>query len=140
MKLPSERPDSALARLGVVFFGLLLAPVAAGWAQLYLPDPKIDIDTATNTYFGSTKDTEGRFLSGVTVEFSAENTSYIMVTDDAGRFKLHVPKYFAPSQLKFNCSKPGYGLVRAVKRRPPGGAISPVQADCVLAPKRASAR
>ena len=139
MKLISGRRLSARHLLNFGCLGLLLAPLSAGWAQIYLPDPKMDIDTAANTYFGSTKDTAGRFLSGVTVEFSAENTSYIMVTDDAGRFKLHIPKYFAPSALKFNCSKPCFVLARATKRRPPGGAVSPVQADCVLAPKRTSA-
>jgi hypothetical protein len=140
MKLISGRRLAARHLLNFGCLGLLLAPVAAGWTQIYLPDPKMDIDTAANTYFGSTKDVAGRFLSGVTVEFSAENTSYIMVTDDAGRFKLHIPKYFAPNILKFNCSKPGFVLVRATKRRPPGRAISPVQADCMLAPKGASAR
>ena len=109
-------------------------------AQLYMLDPKIDINTAANTYFGSTKDSEGRFLSGVTVEFTADNTSYVMVTDEAGRFKVHIPKYFSPAEVKFNCSKPGYGLVRSMKRPPPKGTLSPVQADCILAPKSDGAK
>ena len=124
----------------VMALWLVTGQVSAAWAQLYMPDPKIDIDTATNTYFGSTKDTEGRFLSGVTVEFNADNTTYVMVTDDAGRYKLHIPKYFSPSQVKFNCSKPGFGLVRTTKRPPPAHALSPIQADCVLAPKGDSAK
>lgn len=124
----------------VMVVWLAAGPVSAARAQLYMPDPKIDIDTATNTYFGSTKDQDGRFLSGVTVEFNADNTTYVMVTDEAGRYKLHIPKYFSPSQVKFNCSKPGFGLVRTTKRPPPGHALSPIQADCVLAPMRDSAK
>lgn len=114
---------------------LLAGAIPAAQAQLYMIDPRIDIDKASNTYFGSTKDADGRFLGGVTVEFSVENTSYVIVTDEAGRFRMHIPKYIAPATLKFNCSKPGFALVRATKRKPPGGAVSPVQADCVMAPK-----
>jgi hypothetical protein len=104
-------------------------------AQIYLPDTKPDVDQTTNVYFGSTKDTDGRFLSGVTASIKVDNATYLMVTDDAGRFKIRVPKNFPASRLKFSCSRPGYVLVRATKRPPPGNAPSPVQADCVLAPK-----
>src|ERR1700675_2318712 len=70
----------------------LVAGLSVAHAQMYTPDPRIDFDMATNTFFGSTKDAEGRFLSGVTASFKADNITYVMTTDDAGRFKVHVPK------------------------------------------------
>jgi hypothetical protein len=109
-------------------------------AQLYTPDPRIDFDSATNTFFGSTKDEDGHFLSGVTASFTADNVTYVMTTDDAGRFKVHIPKYISPSRVKFSCSKPGYTMTHATKRPPPGGATSPIQADCVLTPAQSTAK
>jgi hypothetical protein len=107
---------------------------------MYTPDPRIDFDMATNTFFGSTKDAEGHFLSGVTASFKADNITYVMTTDEAGRFKVHVPKYIEPGKLLFSCSKPGYTQLSATKRPPPGHATSPVQADCVLTRAKAAAQ
>ena len=93
------------------------------------------LDPANNVYFGSTKDSDGKFLSDVTVSLDTEATSYVMVTDDAGRFKIVIPKDILPSQVTFRCAKPGYVQLRAVTRPPPNKAISPMQADCVLGRK-----
>jgi hypothetical protein len=130
-------------RLGIsALVGVLTFAASGRWslAQLYTPDPKIDFDSATNTFFGSTKDEDGHFLSGVTASFAADNVTYVMTTDDAGRFKIHVPKYIAPSRVKFICSKPGYKMTRATKRPPPKGATTPIQADCVLTRARSKAK
>jgi hypothetical protein len=123
---------------GMAGFIALTAVLPLAHAQMYTPDPRIDFDMATNTFFGSTKDTKGRFLSGVTAQFKAENVTYVMTTDDAGRFKVHVPKSIKPGKLVFSCSKPGYRQVSAIKRPPPGHATTPVQADCVLSPLKAA--
>jgi len=112
----------------------------AALAQMYLPDARIQADDTTNVYFGSTKDVDGHFLSGVAAEVRGGNATYVMVTDDAGRFKIRVPKALPASALKVGCSKPGYVLVRVVKRPPPKGATSPMQADCILAPGRTAAK
>lgn len=119
---------------------ILVWTAGAAHAQMYLPDPSIRADDTTNTYFGSTKDVDGRLLSDVTVAVTGDNATYVMVTDDAGRFKIRVPKTLPAARLKFSCSKPGYALVRVVRRSPPKGAASPVQADCVFAPKPAAAK
>ena len=100
-------------------------------AQMYAYDPANPPGSA-HVYFGSTKDGDGNSLSGVTVQLDTGQTSFVMVTDDAGRFKIEVPQDAPPSQIKFRCSKPGYVQTRAVTRFPPNHALSPVQADCVL--------
>jgi len=110
-------------------------------AQMYTVDPrKHQGDQSWNVYFGSTKDSGGRPLSGVTVELEIEQVTYVIVTDDAGRFRIEVPREATPTQVKFTCSKPGFALIRATKRPPPNKAASPIQADCVLAPRSASVK
>ena len=108
-------------------------------AQMYSYDPANPPGSA-HVYFGSTKDSDGNFLSGVTVQLDAGSITFVMVTDEAGRFKIEVPQDLLPSQVKFSCSKPGYVQRRAATRFPPNRALSPVQADCVLERKSATSR
>lgn len=136
----ATRPSTTLISALATGLAAAALSITVATAQIYTPDPRIDFDTATNTFFGSTKDTDGRFLSGVTAEFKAENVTYVQVTDDAGRFKVHIPKYIAAGEVKFTCSKSGYVMTRATKRPPPGHATSPVQADCVLTPRLAAGK
>ena len=136
--MPSLR-RSAVGRVAAcVLTSVAALPVAR--AQMYTPDPRITLDMATTTFFGSTKDPDGHFLSGVTAQFKADNVTFVMTTDDAGRFKVHVPKYIEPAKITFSCSKPGYTQVSAIKRPPPGHATTPVQADCVLSPVKTAAK
>lgn len=120
-------------------FTLLALLCGSANAQMYSYDPANPPGSA-HVYFGSTKDSDGNFLSGVTVQLDAGNISFVMVTDEAGRFKIEVPQDLLPSNVKFSCSKPGYVQRRAVTRFPPNHALSPVQADCVLEPKSAVTR
>jgi hypothetical protein len=117
----------------IVVIWAIMALIAAEYAvaQMYAFDPSNPPGNA-NVYFGSTKDRDGNFLDGVTVRLEVGQVTYVMVTDDAGRFKIEVSKEVEPSQVKFLCSKPGYIQVRATKRPPPNHALSPIQADCVL--------
>jgi hypothetical protein len=110
---------------------VLLLICDAALAQMYSYDPANPPGSA-HVYFGSTKDSDGNFLSGVTVQLDAGQITFVMVTDDTGRFRIEVPQDLLPSQVKFSCSKPGYAQRRAVTRFPPNHALSPVQADCVL--------
>jgi hypothetical protein len=100
-------------------------------AQIYAYDPAHPIGSG-HVYFGSTKDTNGHSLSGVTVRLDAGQTTYVMVTDDAGRFRIEVPKELTADRVRFSCSKPGYTQLRATTRLAPNKAPSPIQADCVL--------
>jgi hypothetical protein len=108
-------------------------------AQMYAYDPAHPPGSA-HVYFGSTKDSDGNLLSGVTVALDTGETTYVMVTDEAGRFKIEVPKELAASQIKFSCSKPGYVQLRAIRRFAPNKAASPIQADCVLGRRSGGAR
>ena len=108
-------------------------------AQMYSYDPANPPGSA-HVYFGSTKDSDGNFLSGVTVHLDMGQITFVMVTDDAGRFRIEVPQDVLPSQIKFSCSKPGYVQRHAVTRFPPNHALSPVQADCLLDRKSAAAK
>lgn len=127
-----------MARLKSVVRIASMALICGGTeAQMYSYDPAHPPASA-HVYFGSTKDSDGNFLSGVTVQLDTGQTSFVMVTDDAGRFKIEVPQDLLPSQIKFSCSKPGYVQRRAVTRFPPNHALSPVQADCVLDHKSAA--
>lgn len=110
---------------------VLLFVCDAATPQMYSYDPANPPGSA-HVYFGSTKDSYGNFLSGVTVQLDTGQITFVMVTDDAGRFKIEIPQDLPPSQVKFSCSKPGYLQQRAVTRFPPDHSLSPVQADCVL--------
>ena len=111
---------------------MLAAIAARSMAQLYAFDPASPPNTAVNVYFGSMKDRDGKLLSDVTVRLDVERMTYVMVTDDAGRFKINIPRDIARSRVKFTCSRPGYALYRATMRLPPNKAQSPIQADCIL--------
>lgn len=123
---------SSRAVMRVVPGLVMLAFAPPSGAQIYNFDPANPPDKAMNVYFGSTKDTDGTSLAGVTVTLDIDVTTYVMVTDDDGRFKIRIPKGIAMSQVKFTCSRPGYVLYRASKRPPPDKSQSPIQADCVL--------
>jgi hypothetical protein len=112
--------------------GALVAGAPAE-AQMYAFDPmNPPANAVANVYFGSTKDRAGQSLSDVTVQLEIDMVTYVVVTDDAGRFKILVPKEVTPAMVKFSCSRPGYRQIMATKRSPPNKAISPIQADCVL--------
>ncbi len=113
---------------------LVLATTAAAGsasAQMYVA-PLAAADPSANIYFGSAKDTTGNLLSDVTVSVDTEATTYIVVSDEIGRFKIAIPKDITPPEATFKCSKPGYVQLRATRRYPPRKATSPIQADCVL--------
>ena len=106
---------------------------------MYSYDPANPPGSA-HVYFGSTKDSDGNSLSGVTVQLDTGQITFVMVTDATGRFHIEVPQDLPPTQVKFSCSKPGYTQRRAVTRLPPKHALSPIQADCVLERKSATGR
>lgn len=85
-----------------------------------------------NIYFGSAKDTDGRLLQGVTVVLVTSKVDFVVVTGPDGRFRLELPKDLHSMDVAPRCSKSGYAVGRAIKRPPSGGALSPVQVDCVL--------
>lgn len=112
------------------------AVMSCAYAQ-YLFDPSNpDEQTPGIRYFGSAKDEKGVLIPGVTVLIVIEGrSSFVFVTDDAGRFRGTLPLTLAnsaPDTASVKCSKTGYQFVRAIKR-PGMDAPKPyVQVDCVL--------
>jgi hypothetical protein len=83
-------------------------------------------------YVGSSKDDNGSFLSGVTVEISGHESAYVFVTDDEGRFRGDLPASLAAEKMTAKCSKRGFELVRVTMRPGPKSPRPTVQVDCVL--------
>ncbi len=111
-----------------------LATVAApATAAGYGFDPSRPRDEKPgNVYFGSAKDGNGNFLPGVSFVLQTAKVDYVFVTDATGRFRLELADEVRPEDVKPRCSREGFPPGRIIKRPPPGGALTPVQVDCVL--------
>jgi hypothetical protein len=95
-------------------------------------------DEAGIHYFGSAKDSNGALLQGVTIVIDYDRSSYVLVTDEVGRFKVTVPLGTAPEATAVKCSKAGYAFVRVTRRVEVEPSRLSVQVDCLL--RKASAR
>lgn len=89
-------------------------------------------DEAGIHYFGSAKDGNGALLKGVTVVIDDNQSSYVLVTDEVGRFKVTLPLGTAPEATAVKCSKAGYAFVRVTKRPEVKPSRLSVQVDCLL--------
>lgn len=104
----------------------------------YTFDPTAHADEAGIHYFGSAKDSNGALLKGVLVLIDSDRDSFVLVTDEAGRFKVTLPLGTAPEATAVKCSKAGYDFVRVAKRVDIRRSRLSVQVDCLL--RKASAR
>ena len=112
--------------------GALAAP-QVGSAQIYSYSPgNADEQQPGNVYFGAAKNSDGRFLPGVTVVLKTAVADFVLVTDEAGRFRMKLPVDTKPADVSASCSRLGYVLVKAVKRAPRGQSLTPVEVNCVL--------
>lgn len=114
---------------------LVCLALGAGVAQAagYSFDPSIPRDEKPgNVYFGSAKDANGDFLQGVTIILQTAMVEYVFVTDATGRFRVELDAAQKPADVKPRCSRAGYASGRATMRPPPGGALTPVEVNCVL--------
>ena len=110
--------------------------ISCAYAQYSYDPSNPDEQTPGIRYFGSAKDERGVPITGVTVLIVIEGrSSFVFVTDDAGRFRGTLPQTFAdsaPDKVSAKCQKPGYRFVK-VNKRPGVGAPKPyMQLDCVL--------
>ena len=111
----------------------LLATAGPALAAGYSFDPSIPRDEKPgNVYFGSAKDANGDFLQGVTIVLQTAMVEYVFVTDATGRFRVELDAAQKPADVKPRCSRAGYSSGRATMRPPPGGALTPVEINCVL--------
>jgi hypothetical protein len=83
-------------------------------------------------YFGSAKDDRGALLPGVSILISNEKLSFLLVTDEQGRFRANLPLDMRAETVTPKCFKVGYQLVQMSKRLGPAGPKVTVQVDCVL--------
>jgi hypothetical protein len=117
------------AALGVAAL-LLCGSIPAQY--VFDPSAAHELEKSGNKYFGSAKDDKGVLIAGVTVLLEADDTNYVLTTDEQGRFRTTLPGTIAPKDVKAKCWRDGYQFVRVNKRLAPKGALSPVQVDCVL--------
>jgi hypothetical protein len=97
----------------------------------YTFDPSAP-DEAGIHYFGSAKDSNGALLKGVLVSIESGRDSYVLITDELGRFKVTLPLGTVPESTAVRCSKAGYDLVRVSKRVEIKPSRFSVQVDCLL--------
>jgi hypothetical protein len=83
-------------------------------------------------YFGSAKDTNGTLLPDVSIQIVSDNSTFVSVTDNQGRFRENVTLDMVPEKVRLKCFKEGYQLVRLNKRLGPSAPKQTVQVDCIL--------
>jgi hypothetical protein len=119
----SRRAAACLLAIGAI------APAVAQYAY----DPSNPDEQGPGIrYFGSAKDEKGSLLAGVTVLIDSDETSFVFVTDEQGRFRGKVPLNMVAAKVTADCSKPGFQTVRVTKRPGPQAPKPTVQVDCVL--------
>ncbi len=111
---------------------LALAAIAPVSAQYSYDPGNPDEQGPGIRYFGSAKDDKGSLLAGVTVLIDSDEISFVFVTDELGRFRGKVPLNMVAGKVTAECSKPGYEIVRVIKRPGPPAPKPTVQVDCVL--------
>jgi hypothetical protein len=115
-----------------ILFGIALAALlpSAAMAQYTFDPNNADEQGPGIKYFGSVKDMRGALIPGASILISH---SFVLVTDNQGRFRGNVDVGYTADKTPVGCSKPGYSFVRVSKRPgPPGGVKQTVQVDCVL--------
>jgi len=132
---PVVDPKSNASRCRT-FFACIVGTVALAtnpaWAQYAFDPSAADEQMHGIKYFGAAKDEKGSLIPGVTILLSASQTSFVFVTDDAGRFRGILPVDALPGNFSPKCSKAGFQFVKATKRPGLDGPKPYVQVDCVL--------
>jgi hypothetical protein len=132
-------------RSGPIFLGHRRGQGLAGWcgivalivissaaAQYSYNPAAADEQQPGIRYFGSAKDDKGSLMAGVTVVLDTDQSSFVFITDEQGRFRGTLPLGTLPEKVAPKCSKAGFQFVRVSKRPAPAGPKPVVQVDCVL--------
>jgi hypothetical protein len=120
--------------LSLPAIGLLAAyfVVASAASAQYVYNPANADEGPGIRYFGSAKDDKGALLPGVSILISNEQLSFLLVTDDQGRFRANLPLGMRPEAVTPKCFKVGYQLVQMNRRLGPAGPKVTVQVDCIM--------
>jgi hypothetical protein len=124
LKVP---PGGLLAAYGAAALSVHTAAVAQ-----YVYNPNNADEGPGIRYFGSAKDDSGALLPNVSIQISSNNLTYMLVTDEQGRYRELVPLDMVPDKTTIKCFKAGYELVRLNTRLGPSAPKQTVQADCIL--------
>lgn len=123
-------------------FGLITGAALAltgslAWAGGSGLDEQDDADAGT-PFFGFVKDLDARGKAipdaKVVAEIKGGNASLVTRTDAQGHFRIAgFGKDIDPNTVEITCSKEGYKLQRAARRRLSSDPGSPVEVDCLMA-------
>jgi len=127
------RSTAVAASIAVgVSFGWVDAGLAGGGSL----DDNDEAQNAGTPFFGFVKDVDhGNVLSDakVTAEIKNGNASLVTRSDSQGHYRITgFGQDVDPNQVDIACSKDGYKLHRAVKRRLSNDAGAPVEVDCLM--------
>ncbi|HEY2136859.1 MAG TPA: carboxypeptidase-like regulatory domain-containing protein [Xanthobacteraceae bacterium] len=116
--------------------GLTLSMSGGAWAGGTGLDER-DEDDAGTPFFGFAKDLDakGKGIADtkVVAEVKGGNASLVTRTDAQGHFKISgFGKDVDPNTIEVTCSKEGYALQRAARRRLSNDPGSPVEVDCLM--------
>jgi hypothetical protein len=116
--------------------GLCVGLSQVGWAGGSGLD-EVDEDEAGTPFFGFVKDvTLGGTMpdTKVVAEIKGGNASLVTRTDAQGHFRIAgFGKDINPDTVEITCSRDGYKLQRAVRRKLSNDPGAPVEVDCLMA-------
>jgi hypothetical protein len=116
--------------------GLCVGLTQAGWAGGSGLDEIDDADAGT-PFFGFVKDvTVGGTMpdTKVVAEIKGGNASLVTRTDVQGHYRIAgFGKDVNPDTIEIRCSRDGYKLQRAVRRKLSNDPGAPVEVDCLMA-------
>jgi hypothetical protein len=116
--------------------GVALALAGAAWAGGSGLDEQDDADSGT-PFFGFVKDLDARGKgladAKVVAEIKGGNASLVTRADAQGHFRIAgFGKDVDPGTIEITCSKDGYKLQRAARRKLSNDPGAPVEVDCLM--------
>jgi hypothetical protein len=134
MRLHRSASSRARQPTSLAFWGVVAAFFASHVSAQYVYDPNAADEQGPPSirYFGAAKDDKGTLLPGTTILLESAQLSFVLVTDEQGRFRANLPLELVAEKVSPKCSKPGFSVVRVTKRAGPEGVKPTVQVDCVL--------
>jgi len=119
-----------------IALGVMSGLSTTGWAGGGSLDDHDDDQNAGTPFFGFVKDAErGNALvdAKVTAEIKNGSASLVTRTDSQGHYRITGFGHDVdPNSVEISCSKDGYKLDRALKRRMSSDAGAPVEVDCLM--------
>jgi hypothetical protein len=120
----------------LIALGVGLAAAGGAWAGGTGLDEQDDEEAGT-PFFGFAKDLDARGRgipdTKVTAELKGGNASLVTRTDAQGHFRISgFGKDVDPNQVEITCTKDGYKLQRAARRKLSNDPGAPIEVDCLM--------